>query len=140
MGHTRKRYRSPKPKPGELIAQWGKLPHNNPDLCYFWGPGVHKADSHLLHNTLASKVCRTNFDRDKTQPLSLLNATTYDPSFLEELEARGYDVTTLRVYVRKKQPTIQLHDICGKCGDNRLQHASKYPYDHEFELKVPEYL
>lgn len=33
------------------------------------------------------------------------------------------------------EPTIQLNDVC-KCGDNRLQHASKYPYDHEFELKV----
>lgn len=28
---------------------------------------------------------------------------------------------------------IQLNDQCARCGDNRLQHASKYPYDHSFQ-------
>lgn len=104
MGHTQKRYRSPKPKPGEIIAQWGKLPHNNPDLCYFWGAGVQKCDAHLLHNTLTGKVCRTNFDRDRSQPLTLLNATTYDPGFLEELEKRGYDVADILRQELSKRP------------------------------------
>jgi hypothetical protein len=31
------------------------------------------------------------------------------------------------------KPTVQLHDRCDRCGDNRLQHASKFPYDHKPE-------
>ena len=84
-----KRFRSPKAKPGELKAQWGKLPHDTPDLCYAWGDGVSRADGHLLHNVLSGERFRPgSFERD--------------PSLLDELKARGYDLTTLKISIQKK--------------------------------------
>lgn len=95
-----KRWRSPKAKDGELKAQWGKIDrHNNPDLCYAWGKGIGKCDAHLLHNVLSSKRCATNWDAPLGSPRILW--TKYEPSFLEELEDRGYDLTTLKVIVQK---------------------------------------
>jgi hypothetical protein len=96
-----KRYRSPKVKPGELRAQWGKLDGNDPDLCYFWGEGIRKCDSHLLHNVLATPRLEHNWDAPPDS--SRLMLTKYGPSFLKELEERGYDLTTLKFYVRKKE-------------------------------------
>lgn len=84
-----KRYRAPKARPGQLKAQWGKMPHESPDLCYAWGDGVSSADGRLLHNALSSK---TYSPIDKT----------WDDSFLEELDKRGYDITTLTFSVQKK--------------------------------------
>lgn len=88
-----KRLRAPTAKPGQLKAQWGRLPHNGPDLCYAWGDGCHKADSHLLHNALCAK----------TPPSPLSPNEPWLPSLLEELEARGYDITTLRFSISKKE-------------------------------------
>jgi hypothetical protein len=95
-----KRYRKPKVKPGELRAQWGRIDGNNPDLCYYWGDGVPKSDSHLLHNTLSALKCETNWDAPLDSPRVMW--TRYESSFIKELEERGYDLTTLRFYVRKK--------------------------------------
>lgn len=95
-----KRYRRPKIKDGELRAQWGRVDGNEPDLCYYWGPGISKCDSHLLHNTLSGKECSTNWDAPLGSPRILW--TKYGNSFIKELEERGYDLTTLRFYVRKK--------------------------------------
>lgn len=96
-----KRYRTPKAKPGELKVQWGKLPHNNPDLCYCWGEGVSRADSSLLHYTFSSKrpVLSKCYEAMLSGESSQIS---FDPSFLEELEARGYDLTTLRFSIQKK--------------------------------------
>ena len=84
-----KKYRSPKAKPGELKAQWGKLPGDNPAICYAWGDGVGKCDAHLLHNAFS---CKTH------NPIN----DTWDISFFEELEKRGYDMTTLKFSIQKK--------------------------------------
>jgi len=72
--------------------RWGKLPNEEPDMCTAWGAGLSKRDGALLHYMLASKRMRW---RD--------GVPTFEPSFLEELEARGYDLTTFRFSVRKKQ-------------------------------------
>lgn len=90
-----KRWRVPKAKPGELKAQWGKLPHDSPQLCYVWGEGVAKADSHLLHCTLTVDWPIRNW-KEKGGPIE------YEPSFVKELEARGYDLTTLKFSIQKK--------------------------------------
>jgi len=72
--------------------RWGKIPHDKPDMCLAWGDGCSKRDGALLHWLLASP--RKDYQHDK--------GVVFEPSFLEELEARGYDLTTLRFSVRKK--------------------------------------
>lgn len=89
----RKRFRTPKPKPGELRLLWGKLPHDNPDILYLWGEGTHKADSRLLHYMFSSK---------RYAP----GGMTPEPSFIEELESRGYDITTIKFSISKKDNQI----------------------------------
>jgi hypothetical protein len=83
-----KRYRSPRPTDNQLRAQWGKLPHEDPDLLYVWGAGTHPADSRLLDYMLSGKRYR---------PLE----KEWGNSFLEELEERGYDITTLKFSIDK---------------------------------------
>jgi hypothetical protein len=62
-----------------------------------WGEGCGKRDGALLHYLLCSK--RMNWRGGKPN---------VEPSFLEELEARGYDLTTLRFSVRKKEaPNVE---------------------------------
>ncbi len=90
-----KRLRAPRAKPGELKAQWGKLPHDRPDICYVWGDGISKADSHLLHNVLTGRRLRIGFIGEEQHVI--------DPSFMEELETRGYDITTLKFSISKKR-------------------------------------
>jgi hypothetical protein len=84
-----KRYRAPKIKDGELKAQWGKLPHYNPDMIIVNGQGVPKCDANLLYSTLFS---------ERYSP-SLM---AWNKPFYEELESRGYDLTTLKFSIQKK--------------------------------------
>jgi hypothetical protein len=84
-----KRWRTPKAKDGELKMQYGKLPHDSPDLCYVRGDGIPKCDGRLLHYMLSGK---------RYSPVD----KAWDASFLEELEKRGYDLTTLKFSIQKK--------------------------------------
>lgn len=85
----KKRYRRKHAKPGELLAYYGKADsYGDPDLCYAWGEGCQKADSRLVDYALHRK------DYDVFG--------TYHPSFIEELEKRGYDITTLKFSIKKK--------------------------------------
>jgi hypothetical protein len=68
-------------KPKQLKAQWSK---RQDDIVYSWGEGVSKADSHLLHGALT------------------ITMKWGDKSFQEELEARGYDIKTLKFSIYKK--------------------------------------
>ena len=84
-----KRWRTPKPRPNELRVLYGKLPKNDPDILYVWGEGTSKADSKLLHYMFSSK---------RFFPGSV----DANDSFLEELEKRGYDITTIKFSIQKK--------------------------------------
>lgn len=87
---TRKRPPIVKPKKGFLTASWGRTRRDdNPDLCYTWGEDCSKADSYLLHYIL----CSGAFDP---------NSQKLEPSLKEELERRGYDITTLKFSIQKK--------------------------------------
>ena len=88
----KKRYRHPKPKTGEIIVKRGKL-DGEVDICIYYGDDVPICDRTLVANMLFSKVQRTDF---KTM------LPVFSPSFLEELELRGYDLDTLRFSVRLK--------------------------------------
>lgn len=95
-----KRWRAPKAKPGELKMQWGKLPHDSPDLCTVWGGGgANKRDANLLHYMLCCQRQRMVYgeEREKNGGYPVV----FDPSFIDELKARGYDITTFKFSIQK---------------------------------------
>lgn len=70
-------------RPGELVARWGKRER---DVLLDWGgDGVGKSDGSWLHSWLSWHK-------------------GFDGTFLAELEARGFDLTTLRISVKRKSP------------------------------------
>ena len=90
-----KRLRKPKLKDGELRMYWGRLPHDNPDVVLAWqGNSMMKRDTALLHMVICSK-------RPKIT-LGKLDWSAMEPSLIEDLEARGYDITTLKFSIMKK--------------------------------------
>lgn len=90
-----KRYRRPKTKEGQIISQRGKV-DGEVDMCLFYGDNVPRCDRALVMNVLYSE--RQYTDIATRQP-------KYLPSFADELEARGYDLDTLRFSIeRKAQP------------------------------------
>jgi hypothetical protein len=89
-----KRFRRPKLKDGQLLVYWGRLPHDEPDIIYSWqGDSSMKRDSSLLCYHFGSR---------RPDPLAKPLYSKMEPSFLEELELRGYDLTTLRFSIMKK--------------------------------------
>lgn len=84
----RKRYRIVKAKPGELKAAFGRdgTRDNTPGIQYAWGGGgAQKPDARILSNALED--ARVFGGR----PL------------VQELEARGYDITTLKFSIQHKE-------------------------------------
>lgn len=97
-----KRWRAPKAKPGELKACWGKLHHYDPDLVFCWGDGTSRADSALLYCVFSSKRERAAHTEEELRR----GRVVFDDSFLEELEKRGYDITTLKFSIQKKTQEV----------------------------------
>lgn len=82
-----KRIRVPTAKPGELKACYGRAERgDSPDICYVWGgEGAHKSDGRILSEALE-------------------HAEVFDGKNLrQELEARGYDITTLKFSISQKK-------------------------------------
>lgn len=89
-----KRYRHPKLKDGELRVYWGRLPHESPDIIFAWqGDSAMRADSRLLNIAFCSK---------QPDPFVQPIFSKMLPSMVQELEARGYDITTLKFSIMKK--------------------------------------
>lgn len=90
----KKRQRTPTAKRGELKVQYGELPGDSPDILYINGDGTAREDRRLLHNVFSEKrvIRSTNGSFEG-----------YDKSLYEELESRGYDLKTLRFYIKKKE-------------------------------------
>jgi len=92
---TTKRYRPHPFKPGVLEVYWGVMKYEpEPTIIYHRGDGCARPDGHLLASVFGCKRERMDWG---------LGHTVHDPSFLEELEARGYDLTTLKFSIKKKQ-------------------------------------
>jgi hypothetical protein len=95
--------RDPRAKPGELRAAWSESRKHGygrqemgwimGDLVYAWGDGCASSDGRLLHGAFAMKQFR---------PYVEPGGPRFDPSLLEELHRRGYDLTTLRFSIRKR--------------------------------------
>jgi hypothetical protein len=72
-----------------LQARWSK---REDDIQYKWDAGVPKSDAHLLHSYLCYSPDFGNVAIGQSDP-------RYRRSLLDELKARGYDLTTLRFSV-----------------------------------------
>lgn len=95
-----RRYRTPTAKPGEIKIVYGKADrHSRPDLCVAWGEGTDmKCTGRLIMNAIDQKTLHPKFPGPGHE---------YRPSLVEELEARGFDITTLRITIQKKE---SIHD------------------------------
>jgi len=89
-----KRFRKPKAKPGELLVKWGDSKEGGPDVYYCWGEGVPKRDGSYLQYVLGCT---------RANPLypSRPGESSQEPSLLDGLKSRGYDLTTLRFSIKK---------------------------------------
>jgi len=91
-----KRWREPKAKPGELKAQWGRV-DGNVDLCYaHGGNGTERSDMRVINTAFAEQ---RYFPSAET-----LGHYRVERSLIDELEARGYDIRTLKFSIQKKTP------------------------------------
>jgi len=93
----KKRLRKPSIKSGELQIYWGRPNRrDSPDICYAWcGDSSMRADTRLLHNYLGAEL---------PDPFVMPIFSKMNPSLFKELEARGYDITTIKFSIHKRQP------------------------------------
>jgi hypothetical protein len=96
---------------GVLSMRWSKREN---DLLYEWGDGCKKADSSLLHHVIGCERQRFDFDAKKRGDAIPI---TWDPSFVKELELRGYDLTTLKFSVRKRELPLTVDAVDPHVGD-----------------------
>ena len=89
-----KRFRKPKMVDGELKMYWGKPDkHDGPDVVLAWqGDASMRRDTNLLHYHLCSA-------KPDLTVMPLFSKMT--PSLIDELKARGYDITTLKFTIKK---------------------------------------
>lgn len=81
-----KRFRQPIPKPGELLVKYGRPGHGeSPDLVYTWPENTcgMRRDSRILMVAI--------------EELKVFEGRT----LRQELEARGYDIRTFRLSIKK---------------------------------------
>jgi hypothetical protein len=85
---VKKRWRKPKAKPGELKVAYGRGDHGDgPDIYYCHGAsGADRCDARMISSY---------FDDIKG-----LDGKT----MRQELEVRGYDITTMKFSIQQKQP------------------------------------
>lgn len=87
------RFRRPKAKEGQIIFQRHKV-DGEIDMCVICGDNVPRCDRALVMTFFSSE--RQRFELGKMRP-------TFDPSFLDELESRGYDLDTLKFSIERKE-------------------------------------
>ena len=92
---VKKRYRLRTTKPGTLEIYYGIAESGEPpEIVYGWGAGSSKRDGAFLHHAL-------NCPRFKG--ISRPGEDPFLPSVFDELEKRGYDLTTLKFSIKKKE-------------------------------------
>lgn len=98
----KKRYRRKHAKPGQLLIYYGKLPHDDPDVIFAWGgAGANRRDASFLTFALSGKRQRVVYGEERVKNGGY--PAVFDPSVIEELEARGYDITTIQFSIMKKE-------------------------------------
>lgn len=96
-----KRYRAPKVKPGQLMAYYGRVDGDSPDVCFAWGAGLNKRFGNLLHYILGSKRIELAFS-DEDRKKAAGRPYFFDKSALERLDEAGFDLRTLRFSIELK--------------------------------------
>lgn len=89
----KKRYRRPKVDTGEIKFRRGSL-DGEVDMLIYFGDDIPRCDRALVMNVLCSE--RQHTDLSTMRP-------KFEPSLIDELEARGYDPDTLQFSIRKKE-------------------------------------
>ena len=90
-----KRLRRPKLKDGELRMYWGRVDGDYPDIVLAWqGDASMKRDTALLHLVMCTQ---------RPDPRAHPIFSKMDPSLIQELEVRGYDLRTLKFSIMKKE-------------------------------------
>jgi hypothetical protein len=93
----KKRFRKVQVDDGELKATWGKLPREYPDIIYTWDTNLcSKGDAGLLYYYI---------NCEHPDPTASPIYSKMKPSLLQQLEDRGYDITTLKFSIKKKKVT-----------------------------------
>jgi len=82
---------------GDLVAWWND---KEKDISFAWDR--QKADGHLLHCVLSAARLQPA-TTGPGEPVSLCGMHAHGKSFLEELLARGFDLSTLRFSVSRKK-------------------------------------
>lgn len=86
-----------KPKPGEISLYYGLDPEDKTDtsiqMIAAWGCGQTKPGAMYLMSALQRNLH------------NYLPGQKPDQSILKELEERGYDLSTLRITIKKKAPS-----------------------------------
>ena len=99
--------RSPKIRPGQLRLWYGRIDGDSPDVCGGWGgAGADKCDSHLMMGLFTSKRLALVYGEEARK---LGSNYKWERSFIEELEARGYDISTIQFSIQRKviPPTVE---------------------------------
>ena len=73
-----------------LYVRWNK---SEKDLMIYY---PRKCDGHYVHSALCSKRCQLDLKAKSGLPVE------YVDSFCDELEKRGYDITTFKFSILKK--------------------------------------
>jgi hypothetical protein len=81
-----------KAKKGQLLLQHGRDEDGEVGTVLAHGEGCSKNDAWLLHSAMFDKRCSLN----------LMMIPIWEPSFMEELEKRGYDPKTAMFSIEKK--------------------------------------
>ena len=82
----------PPKKDGAIKFQYGRL-DGEFDYLVLFGSGVPRCDRALVMQHFTSTQCRHDH---------INNKAVFEPSFIEELERRGYDTKTLRFSIERK--------------------------------------
>lgn len=85
----------PRASDGQIKLKYDK---RSGDLFFCYGEGTARADALLLLGAVKDPVAEPNFQ--EAYKMEVEGRMT--PSILDQLEARGYDPTTLEVSIRKK--------------------------------------
>lgn len=80
-------YRRPKVFNGQIKFQRGKL-DGEIDMCVFYGDDTLRCDRALVMNLFCSRQLTWDMKSE--------------PSFIDELERRGYDLDTLKFSIERK--------------------------------------
>lgn len=84
--HPGKRYRRRTAKDNQIMLYYGKAyTYDAPDICVAWGKQAGKPTANLI----MSAFCETH--------------KLIDVSLIEELDRRGFDVTTIKFSIEKKR-------------------------------------